>query len=173
MSVIIDLTNGDEAVGDETTFFGGTIFVGEASRCIDGMTDRDGDYAWLGFVIDQLEIQLGILGDTEKYVERLNGELNLGHKYEASLVDGELVVTEVKPPTAFVYSNLETNEENSDGVALTLYFDDLPTKLEVVQTIEDRKLPVDTKDQFFNFLVRPTPVSEKAGLVRVQCHPTC
>jgi hypothetical protein len=74
-----------------------------------------------------------------------------------------------------VHAELETNHHNSDGCALTLYFDEEPTEDEVKAGCREAHcaLGVDPNDQFFSWEVLPTPLSEKAGWVRVQCHPTC
>jgi hypothetical protein len=75
-----------------------------------------------------------------------------------------------------VHAGLETNDENSDGLAVTLYYEGNPTDAEVVADLEGhpvaKKLPcsVDTKDRFFSAVRSPAP--HAPGLVRVQAHPT-
>lgn len=76
----------------------------------------------------------------------------------------------------FEYAALETNEENDDGVAVTLYFSGSePTKDEVAAACKNAglQLSVDPNDEFFEFFVCPNLVSQRANLHRVQCHPTC
>ena len=75
-----------------------------------------------------------------------------------------------------VHAGLEINDENSDGLAVTLYYEGNPTDAEVVADLEGhpvaKKLPwsVDTKDRFFSAVRSPAP--RAPGLVRVQAHPT-
>ncbi len=70
-------------------------------------------------------------------------------------------------------ANLETNEENSDGVAVTLYFDAKPTEEEVKEACRttDLELSVDPTDTYFGWGEYPNPVSEAAKWVRVQAFP--
>ena len=74
-----------------------------------------------------------------------------------------------------VNANLETNEENSDGVAVTLYFDAKPTEEEVKEACRNTKLSlgVDPEDEWFGWGEYPNKVSEAAKMVRVQAFPAC
>lgn len=73
--------------------------------------------------------------------------------------------------------SLEPNYHNPDGSALTLYFDEKPTEDEVkdacTATLGKQVIGVDPTDPSFDWHEAPTTVSDKAGWVRVQCHPTC
>lgn len=73
--------------------------------------------------------------------------------------------------------NLENNYYNSDASALTLYFDGEPTEEEVKDacraTLGKQVIGVDPDKDDFSWDKCPTTVSERAGVVRVQCHPTC
>ena len=75
-----------------------------------------------------------------------------------------------------VHADLEINDANSDGMAVTLYYEGNPTDAEVVADLEGhpvaKKLPcsADTTDPFFNVVCSQAP--HAPGLVRVQTHPT-
>jgi hypothetical protein len=75
-----------------------------------------------------------------------------------------------------VHAGLEINDANSDGMAVTLYYEGNPTDAEVIADLEGhpvaKKLPcsADTTDPFFNVVRSQAP--HAPGLVRVQIHPT-
>lgn len=118
MAVIIDLTDAEEAFGEETSYYAGTIRVDSWVRIIDGASDRDG-YSWVDMVMEQLIPLLGLPEDYAELVEegdestsfRLGCEISLGSKYTAENVNGKLVVTEITPPPTkqyvFVFENAE------------------------------------------------------------------
>jgi hypothetical protein len=79
------------------------------------------------------------------------------------------------------YAANETSSENTDGDCLVLYFEKRPTPDQVVEAVKYVKdnnkllfpcaqLIVDTEDECFSYEAVPTPVSEKAGLVRLECY---
>ena len=74
-----------------------------------------------------------------------------------------------------VNANLETNEENDSGVAVTLYFDGTPTDDEVKAACREQRgklgLSVDPEDEYFGWSTYPNKVSEAAKMVRVQAFP--
>jgi len=73
--------------------------------------------------------------------------------------------------------DLESNYHNKDAVAVTLYFDEKPTEDEVRKSCEEirHRLPlsVDLDSSWFSWEECPTALSDAAGWVRVQAHPTC
>ncbi len=71
------------------------------------------------------------------------------------------------------HAAIEENVENSDAVTVTLYFEREPTDIEVRQACEAAclSLSVDPGDEDFQWSIYPNPVSERAGLVRVQAFP--
>ncbi len=78
--------------------------------------------------------------------------------------------TTTETETNLVYATQETSEENSDGIALTLYFRRSPSREEVLAAAQDpnnlcswSELPEEIEYDTF-----PTPVSQMAGLVRIQ-----
>lgn len=69
-----------------------------------------------------------------------------------------------------VYAELETNPWNRDGSVLALYFSGSPTATEVTAAARSQfggSLAGLAQDEEAKFEVRPTPVSERAGLARV------
>jgi hypothetical protein len=77
-----------------------------------------------------------------------------------------------------VHATLEPNDANTDGDAVTLYYEGEPPTAEVVA--QDlctnplaKKLPLtaDTTHPYFNVVLSTAP--HASGLVRVQAHPTC
>lgn len=79
-----------------------------------------------------------------------------------------------------VYANLELNDDNTDGMAVTLYFV-APASTDWIKEVcssgfggfNASALGVDVGDEYFEAVEKPTPVAELAGLVRYQVHPTC
>ena len=75
-----------------------------------------------------------------------------------------------------VHAGLEINDENSDGLAVTLYYEGDPTEAEVIADLKNhaqvKKLPcsADTTDPYFSVVRSQAP--HTPGLVRVQAHPT-
>jgi hypothetical protein len=69
----------------------------------------------------------------------------------------------------FIYITIEINSENSDGDAITLYFKGEPTAEEVKRACKEEKVdgPIGPMDPSF-YWHSPTPVSDMAGLVRIQ-----
>lgn len=76
-----------------------------------------------------------------------------------------------------VHYSLEPNFHNPDGSALTLYFAESPTEQEVKdacrETLGKQVIGVNPDDDEFSWEVCQTVVADRAGLVRVQAHPTC
>lgn len=69
----------------------------------------------------------------------------------------------------FVFANIECNDMNDDGDAVTLYFKGEPTAEEVVEACENEDIPGNIGPiEPSEYWVSPTPVSILAGLVRVQ-----
>jgi hypothetical protein len=85
-------------------------------------------------------------------------------------------VVELNVPAKLVDSSLEPNYHNTDGCALTLYFEGKPDEATVKQACKDLRgkhvVGVDPDDPEFNYEERETPVSERARLHRYQVHPT-
>jgi len=75
-----------------------------------------------------------------------------------------------------VHYNLEANSENNDASCVVLYYDgDEPSREQVVADLTNLRgslpLACDTNDPYFEFAAYPTPVSERAGLWRLECTP--
>ncbi len=76
-----------------------------------------------------------------------------------------------------VHATLEPNDANTDGYAVTLYYEGDPTTEVVAQDIRTNPLvkklglTADTTDPYFNVELSTAP--HAPGLVRVQAHPTC
>jgi len=70
-----------------------------------------------------------------------------------------------------VYVNLEACSANTDGDAFVLYFEGEPSKQDVVagcDSEEADRLPLSGQAKEWGYDVVATPVSERAGLVRVE-----
>lgn len=68
-----------------------------------------------------------------------------------------------------VHANLELCEENSDGVAVTLYFESHPEHSHVQDALNKNvKLCACGENESFTFSEYPNELSRRAGLVRVQ-----
>jgi hypothetical protein len=87
--MIIDLTNAHEDVSGLTTRYVGRIVVNGLQKKLD-------DH-WLGFVASMITEKWPEL-DYESTFDAVYVELGIGHRYEASLKDGELVFTELASP---------------------------------------------------------------------------
>lgn len=68
----------------------------------------------------------------------------------------------------FVYGTLEPNEWNRSSVAVTLYFDGVPTAEEVKQACEKDFVGPLSPIEPSSYDECPTPLSKKKGLVRIQ-----
>jgi hypothetical protein len=72
-----------------------------------------------------------------------------------------------------IWFNVETCTENSAGSSGFLYFDEMPSEEEikgarVIDVNPDPGLTPDVFDPHFWWKVSPSPISEMAGLVRIE-----
>ena len=78
--------------------------------------------------------------------------------------------------TNLVEATLENCSLHGNADIVTLYYQEEPTKEEVVADLKalygKLDLSVDTNDRHFSFRQAPTKVSLKAGLKRFQCYPS-
>jgi hypothetical protein len=76
-----------------------------------------------------------------------------------------------------VRATLEPNDQNTVGVAVTLYYTGNPSVEAVKQDLKTNllvkklNLSVDTTDPYFSVVFSAAP--ETPNLVRAQAHPTC
>jgi hypothetical protein len=72
---------------------------------------------------------------------------------------------------------LESNDQNTNGAAVTLYYAGKPSVEAVKQDLKAHRLvkklnlSVDTTDPYFSVVYSVVP--ESPDLVRAQAHPTC
>ena len=76
----------------------------------------------------------------------------------------------MKPASA----SLEPNTHNRSATTVVLYFQEKPTREQVVTALGETKLAlsVDCSDPFFNYEEHPTALSQQAKLFRYECYPT-
>jgi len=71
-----------------------------------------------------------------------------------------------------VHANIELCEENSDGVAVTLYFESHPEHNHVQDALNKHtRLCASGESESFTFSEYPNELSRRAGLVRIQVYP--